>query len=394
MTRRVKLKEVCREITVGHVGPMANEYVESGIPFLRSQNISPFRLEDASIKFISNDFHKRLKKSALAPGDVVVVRTGYPGTACVVPKRFPVANCADLVILRPSTEIDGYFLCCLFNSVWGQRTVAGSLVGVAQQHFNIGVAKEMEINLPPLPVQKNIASILSAYDDQIENNIRRIKILGEVAQMIYREWFVNFRFPGHEKVKVVDSGIGAIPHGWRVGALQDAVVLQRGFDLPTAQRQPGTVPILAATGINGTHSVAKVKGPGVVTGRSGSLGVVLLVLDDFWPLNTTLWVKEFRQSTPAHAYFTLNNLKLSGFNSGAAVPTLNRNDIQNLPLILPETKVLDAFDDCVMPLFRLQNNLKATNANLRQTRDLLLPKLMSGEISVEHVETEAVAQGV
>jgi type I restriction enzyme S subunit len=80
MIRKVKLKEVCREITVGHVGPMAEEYVEVGIPFLRSQNISPYRLDYANLKFISEDFHKRLKKSALTPGDVVVVRTGYPGT--------------------------------------------------------------------------------------------------------------------------------------------------------------------------------------------------------------------------------------------------------------------------------------------------------------------------
>ena len=215
-----------------------------------------------------------------------------------------------------------------------------------------------------------------------------------MAQMIYREWFVNFRFPGHEKVEMVDSEMGLIPQGWRAGALQDAVVLQRGFDLPTAQRQPGSVPIFAATGINGTHSVAKVKGPGVVTGRSGSLGTVLLILDDFWPLNTTLWVKEFRQSTPAHAYFILKDLKLSGFNSGAAVPTLNRNDIHNLPTILPSREVLDAFDSCVMPLFLFQGNLKARNTKLRETRNLLLPKLISGEVSVEPSESEAVAQGV
>ena len=140
--------------------------------------------------------------------------------------------------------------------------------------------------------------------------------------------------------------------------------------------------------------MAKVKGPGVVTGRSGSLGTVLLVLSDFWPLNTTLWVKEFRQSTPAHAYYMLKNLKLSGFNSGAAVPTLNRNDIHSLPTVLPDKKILDAFGDCVMPLFLLQGNLKAKNANLCQTRDLLLPKLISGEVGVEKGEVQAFAQGV
>src|SRR4051812_44415932 len=95
--KTIKLKELCHEITVGHVGPMVEEYIDSGIPFLRSQNILPFYLDLSSIRFISSEFHRKLKKSALRPGDVAVVRTGYPGTACVVPSQLSEANCADLV---------------------------------------------------------------------------------------------------------------------------------------------------------------------------------------------------------------------------------------------------------------------------------------------------------
>src|SRR6266487_1637132 len=217
--KSVKLKELCREITVGFVGPMATKYAEKGIPFLRSQNIQPFRLELSSIKFISPEFHKKLKKSALYPGDVVVVRTGYPGTACVIPPKLPVSNCADLVIFRPSSQLDPHYLTYMFNSNLGRSRVAGNLVGVAQQHFNIGVAKEMVINIPPLPTQHKIASILSAYDDLIENNTRRIAILEEMAQSLYREWFVHFRFPGHEKKRLVESELGLIPEGWEVKAV-------------------------------------------------------------------------------------------------------------------------------------------------------------------------------
>ena len=113
--RSFKLKDVCREITVGHVGPMANEYVEEGFPFLRSQNILPFRLELTGLKYISKEFHKRLKKSAISAGDVVVVRTGYPGTACVVPPKLGEANCADLVIIRPTSDLDPWFAVSLFD---------------------------------------------------------------------------------------------------------------------------------------------------------------------------------------------------------------------------------------------------------------------------------------
>lgn len=145
--QKVKLKEVCVDVTVGHVGSMSSQYVESGIPFLRSQNIQPFRINLSDIKYISPEFHTKLKKSALKPGDVVVVRTGYPGTACVIPDNLPISNCADLVIIRPNNQINAHFLVYIFNSTWGRGAVAGNLVGVAQQHFNIGAAKELVISL-------------------------------------------------------------------------------------------------------------------------------------------------------------------------------------------------------------------------------------------------------
>jgi type I restriction enzyme, S subunit len=219
-SRKVRLKDVCDRITVGHVGSMKDEYVPEGVSFLRSQNIHPFRLNLADIKFVTPEFHAKLKKSALKPGDVAVVRTGYPGTACVIPKSLPVSNCSDLVIISPNeTELDSGYLVAVFNSSWGMATVGGNLVGVAQQHFNVGAAKEMELNLPSLPTQRKIAGILSAYDDLIENNLRRIKILEQMAQSLYREWFVHFRFPGHESAKFVDSELGQIPKEWEIKKL-------------------------------------------------------------------------------------------------------------------------------------------------------------------------------
>jgi type I restriction enzyme, S subunit len=246
--------------------------------------------------------------------------------------------------------------------------------------------REIEISFPPLEAQRKIASILIAYDDLIENNTRRIKILEEMAQTIYREWFVTFRFPGHEKVKMVDSPLGMIPEEWAVGRLDGALVLQRGFDLPKGKRAAsGDVRIFAATGDNGMHNEAKVKGPGVVTGRSGSLGTVLYINEDFWPLNTTLWVKEFKVATPIFAYFLLTDLELQKFNSGAAVPTLNRNDVHGLSTLLPTSGILESFDSQLVPMFRLKKSLQSKNRNLRQTRDLLLPKLVSGAINVEEI---------
>ena len=253
-------------------------------------------------------------------------------------------------------------------------------------NLNTAILRSVPVRLPPLPTQQRIAAILSAYDDLIENNERRIKILEDMAQNLYREWFVNFRFPGHSKVKMVDSPLGKIPQGWKVGRLDDAIVLQRGFDLPKQQRQEGHVPIYASTGITGYHGEAKVKGPGIVTGRSGSLGAVMYVEKDFWPLNTTLWVKQFLRCTPMFALYLLRDLRLEQFNSGAAVPTLNRNDIHGLLVVLPSESVLSTFDSHVLTLFRQSRCLHQKNASLRQTSDLLLPKLISGEVDVSEVD--------
>ncbi len=171
----------------------------------------------------------------------------------------------------------------------------------------------LPLQVHDLALQRRIASILSAYDDLIENNTRRIAILEEMAQRLYREWFVEYRFPGHEDVRMVESELGLVPEGWEIGTLDDALTLQRGFDLPTQVRRQGNVPIYAATGLTGTHDTARVRGPGVVTGRSGSLGTVIYIEQDFWPLNTTLWVKDFRRVTPVYAYYLLNSLDLGAF---------------------------------------------------------------------------------
>ncbi|MAT91872.1 MAG: hypothetical protein CME59_04665 [Halioglobus sp.] len=235
----------------------------------------------------------------------------------------------------------------------------------------------------PLPVpsdheQLAIVEVLSKYDDLIFNNKRRVEILEESARQLYKEWFVRFRFPGHEHVKIVDG----VPEGWHRCQVGDLLTLQRGFDLPVKNRIEGTVPIYASTGINGYHNEYKVKAPGIVTGRSGSLGTVLYVSKDFWPLNTALWVKEFKKVTPYYALFFLQSLKLENYNGGAAVPTLNRNDVHRIETFSPPEKLLESLNDYLNPIFDQIDTLAQQNLKLSQARDLLLPNLMNGEIAV------------
>ena len=157
--REVVLEDVVKDVTVGHVGPMASEYVTAGIPFFRSQNIERLRINTVDLKFISAEFHERLKKSALSPGDVVVVRTGKPGACAVIPENFPVANCSDLVIVRCGEQVNPRFLAFYMNSVAAHH-VDSHLVGAVQQHFNVGSARKLTMRLPEFWEQNAIARIL------------------------------------------------------------------------------------------------------------------------------------------------------------------------------------------------------------------------------------------
>lgn len=168
-----QLASLCHEITVGHVGSMKTEYKESGIPFLRSQNIRPFEVSMENAMFIDEKFHRALKKSQLRPGDLAIVRTGYPGTAAVIPPELSDSNCSDLVIVRPSKEVNPHFLAAFFNSAFGKQLVLGKIVGAAQKHFNITAAKEVMLHVPPIPEQR---TIIAMVDDLREETQRLARI--------------------------------------------------------------------------------------------------------------------------------------------------------------------------------------------------------------------------
>jgi type I restriction enzyme S subunit len=160
--------ELCERITVGHVGPMSNRYVTSGIPFLRSQNVDWFRYDPANLKYIDPEFHAELEKSALVGGEVISVRSGNVGRTCVFPIGGGTANCADLVIMRVGAHLDPHYAAIVMNSPYGVAHVSSRKVGIAQAHFNVGSAKRMPTPVPPIEVQRDLVrtvhQLLAACD--------------------------------------------------------------------------------------------------------------------------------------------------------------------------------------------------------------------------------------
>lgn len=173
--RHVTFEEVCIDVTVGHVGKMLSFYRENGVPFLRSLNVKPFFLDLKDLRYIDSNFHRSLSKSTLRPGDVVVVRTGAPGQCCVIPESLPVANCSDLVIIRPGEQLKAEFAQIVINSATAQEFIRSEQVGVAQAHFNVGSMKRSPLFLPPLDEQQEIVrrvELLFSYADRLEQRIQ------------------------------------------------------------------------------------------------------------------------------------------------------------------------------------------------------------------------------
>jgi type I restriction enzyme S subunit len=360
--------------------PKSHEFLPKGIPFVSANNLRDGRIVWDNMKFISEDLHASLKKGHVRAGDVLLVTRGSLGLTALVTKEFHDSNInAQLVLLRADNQtIDARYLFFVTNSPDFQSQVVSNATGTAQPQLPIGPLKRLTIPLPPLDVQRRIAGILSAYDELMENNQRRIRILQAMARALYREWFVHFRFPGHERHPRVASSLGKIPKRWEVKKLGDVLKLNYGKALKKEDRRDGPFPVYGSSGMVGTHDAGLVEGPGMIVGRKGNVGSVFWCDDDFFVIDTAYFVTS---SLPLRFLFyvlpTLNFI-----NSDAAVPGLSRNQAYALEILVPPAALLAKFCELADTFERQAATLQHQINNLRQTRDVLLPRLLSGQIDL------------
>jgi type I restriction enzyme S subunit len=346
------------------------------MPWFKTGELKDWYVDDAEEKIAAKAISQSSAK-VFPPNTVLMAMygDGKTITSLGILRNEAATNQACCAMIADPTKSN--FLYLFYALKYHRHELLQLVVAGAQRNLSGGIIRKFKILWYPLPVQNRIADLLSAYDDLIENNRRRMELLEESARLLYREWFVRLRFPGYEHTRISDS----VPDGWERVPLEGALVLQRGFDLPTQDRQQGTVPIYGSTGILGYHDKAKASAPGVVTGRSGTLGEVQYVAEDYWPLNTALWVKEFRRVTPLFALFLLREMDLRQYNGGASVPTLDRKSVHRVEVLIPSTLLLRSFDELAADFFAQIKNLNTQNQKLRAARDLLLPRLMSGDIA-------------
>jgi type I restriction enzyme S subunit len=202
--------------------------------------------------------------------------------------------------------------------------------------------------------------------------------LDATARALYREWFVEFRFPGHEKIPLVASPLGEIPRGWKVKKLGDILELNYGRALKKEDRRDGEVPVFGSSGIVGYHDERLVQGPGIIVGRKGNVGSVFWSDEDYFVIDTAYFVTS---SIPLR--FVFYDLQTKNFiNTDAAVPGLSRHQAYSLETLVPPDDLLGRFCRLADDLARQGSILHRQVHNLRRTRDLLLPRLLSGQVTL------------
>lgn len=372
----IELGELCSIITDGKHGDCRNEE-GSGYYFVSCKDIKDERINYKNAREITHgDFSETHRRTDLSPGDVLLTNSGTIGRLAIAKddEKTPKTTLQKSVaVLKPIREkITSEFL---YYSLKANHTrLVNSAGGAAQKNLLLGELRRFAISVPEIDKQKSIVSILSPYDDLIENNRRRIQLLEESARLLYQEWFVYLRFPGHEQVKITDG----VPEGWEKKSLKKIATLNYGKALIAEIRVPGPFPVYGSSGEVGSHEKALVKGPGIIVGRKGNVGSVYWVNTDFYPIDTVYFISA--EQTSLFLYHALQNVQF--INTDVAVPGLNRDMAYSREILVPDEKNYERFLSENQPIQDQINKLQDYNIKLATARDLLLPKLMSGELTV------------
>lgn len=374
---KVKLGDCCASISDGDHQPPPK--VKSGIPFVTISNISSSNQFDfCDTMFVPQKYYDKLDtKRKAQKNDILYSVVGSFGIPVLIKDNKPFVFQRHIAILRPDSRVVfPKFLYYVMLSKEFYALADTVAVGAAQRTISLSALRNIEISLPDIEKQKRIASILSAYDDLIENNQRQIKLLEEAAQRLYKEWFVDLRFPGYEHTPIVDG----VPEGWERKAVTDLLMIKYGKD--HKELSNGTIPAYGSGGLMRKVSSSIYSGESILIPRKGSLNNVMYVSGIFWTIDTMFYSIPQFSNIIKYTYIFLSGLDMYSFNIGAAVPSMTVKILDGIHLFLPPKELLSSFEKEVSPFFDCKRKLEKQIDLARQARDRLLPKLMSGEWEV------------
>lgn len=395
-------------------------YSDNGVPLVKVSNFTEDSIDISGLVFIPEDIARTYSKYQLKPDDIVIQTVGSWATnpQSVVGKVIKVPNRANNALLNqnavkllPKSFVDNRYLFYRLKSSDFKNYIIGCGQGAASQaSITLDSIRAFNFQLPPIEEQRRIAAILSAYNELIENNTQRIQILEEMSQRVYKEWFVHFRFPGYESVRFVESQLGPIPQGWSVAKLEEVCkrITDGSHSSPTSVetgKPMASVKDMHDWGINLSscrrisdddferlvRNDCKPRKNDVLIAKDGSYLKHTFVIDEEIDLVILSSIAILRPNENINPNLLALYLKqpeikqrMKGFVSGAALPRIILQDFRQFKTLVPPIELQNEWTKLAEPMLNSCRSLVRKNEVLKRTRDLLLPKLISGEIDVSN----------
>lgn len=355
-----------------------------GYALIRTPNIGKGRLLLDGVHRISESAYKlRNKRATPQEGDIIFAREAPAGNAALITKGQLVCLGQRTVLIRPNNDIaNSEYLTYYLLAPQQQARLLGLTHGSTVSHVNIPDLSKLKVALPSLPIQQRIASILSTYDNLIENNTKRIKLLEQMAENLYKEWFVRFRFPGHENVEMENG----LPKGWKNEPLESICTFKRGKNITSSEICEGNVPVISAgLSPSGYHNKANVYGVSITMSSSGAnAGYISVHYDDIWAADCS-YISEEQTEDIYYAYELLNNIRpvINNFQIGSAQPHVYPKDVNRIKMCIPPKELRTKANGVLSKFHKEIYKLQKQNIPLTRQRDFLLPRLMSGKLEVK-----------
>lgn len=383
--KEVRLGDVCSKITDGsHFSPKAQT---EGYPMLSVKDMRAYDFDFSNCKKISYEDYLKMERDGCVPqiGDVLVAKDGsYLKEIFICKEQREIALLSSIAIFRPNSQlIDSRFLCYCLKSPRVYNYISLNCVsGSALPRIILKDFKGVNIRVPSLDDQRRIANILSSLDRKIELNNKINADLEEMAQAIFKNWFVDFE--PFKDGKFMDSELGMIPEGWKVGRLGELCDFKRGKNLLTKNAIDEGVPVVAG-GLEPScyHNVANTGAPVItVSGSGANAGFMRMYHVPVWASDCSFIDISCENFYFVYCFLKVNSKLLKHAQTGAVQPHVKPSDIHDFELVIPDKESIYDFQDKVKPFFDKIASIQKENSRLSLLRDTLLPRLMSGEIEV------------
>lgn len=385
------LNDIVKDIQTGPFGSQLHrsDYSDEGTPVIMPQDIVDWNISTEKIVRVGNSHVERLVRHKVEYLDIVYPRRGDVSKCAQITNEIGwLCGTGCLKVKIDSEKANPQYVFYYLQQPHVGKWIELHSTGATMMNINSSTLRELPLDIPAHEIQNTICEIISNYDSLIANCRKQIALLEEAAQRLYREWFVNFRFPGHESTQIID----ALPQGWKRGTVRECLRIKSGKDHKILK--DGHYPVYGSGGIMRYGDKYLFDKPSILIPRKGSLNNIMLAEGKFWTIDTMFYTEIVSDEYLYYVYLQIKDWDLYSQNIGAAVPSMNTTILYGKELLFPTDNLVVKFNESVKHTFASINLLKKEIADLLESRNMLLPHLMSGEIDVSEISNHCLENSV